>query len=248
MIAAADRVLRLLLEVKETGKITVREAADLLDVAPSTAQRLLATMRARGFVSQQADRSYWLGPAMPQSEFADPRVTTASSLVDLYLRELTASTGETTTFVAMKGRFVGYLNCIESSHPYRITSRIGSYIPAHCSAGGMSLLSDLDSVALAALYETGIPSWPESNIKDVSSLRDSLVANESSGVYTAWGTSFKNVASLGVSVRGASSLPIGAITLALPISRFDSLGRLALEAAIKDTAQRISECFLSEGL
>lgn len=62
-IASVGRALTLLSLYAEQPRITVTEAAQLLDVAPSTAHRMLQMLVHHSFAVQGEDRAYHRGPA-----------------------------------------------------------------------------------------------------------------------------------------------------------------------------------------
>src|SRR6266487_3789952 len=64
-IESVDNALKLLLLFREQKSISVSEASKLMDVAPSTAHRLLSMLQYHGFVSQDpSTRTYVAGPAL----------------------------------------------------------------------------------------------------------------------------------------------------------------------------------------
>ena len=50
--------------LRDVGALRLKDAADELDIAPSTAHRLLAMLVYRGFAVQDEKRMYHPGPAM----------------------------------------------------------------------------------------------------------------------------------------------------------------------------------------
>ena len=63
-IEAVDNALQLLQLLRDGGALRLKDAADELGVAPSTAHRLLAMLVYRGFAVQDETRRYVPGPAM----------------------------------------------------------------------------------------------------------------------------------------------------------------------------------------
>ena len=66
-LSSVDRALRLLDELAEHGPLGATELANRLGTAKATAFRLARTLQARGYVVQNADSSYRLGPALPDA-------------------------------------------------------------------------------------------------------------------------------------------------------------------------------------
>ena len=60
-LESVDNALRVLLLLAERDRLRVSDVAAELDIALSSAHRLLSTLRMRGFVEQSSDRSYVKG-------------------------------------------------------------------------------------------------------------------------------------------------------------------------------------------
>jgi IclR family acetate operon transcriptional repressor len=61
---SADRVLELLTLLRSRGKLRVRDATLALDMAPSSAHRLLTTLVRHGFARCDVRHEYFPGPAL----------------------------------------------------------------------------------------------------------------------------------------------------------------------------------------
>ena len=64
LLESVDNALKLLQMLRDVGGVRLKEAAEQLDIAPSTAHRLLAMLVYRGFAVQDEKRMYHPGPAM----------------------------------------------------------------------------------------------------------------------------------------------------------------------------------------
>ncbi len=64
MLESVDNVLRLLQMLRDVGGLRLKDAAEELGIAPSTAHRLLAMLVYRGFAVQDERRMYHPGSAM----------------------------------------------------------------------------------------------------------------------------------------------------------------------------------------
>ena len=79
-LESVDNALRLLLLLAERESVRVSEVAAELDIAPSTAHRLLSTLRQREFVDQEPDRRYVKGAALARLGLPGSSVQEADSL------------------------------------------------------------------------------------------------------------------------------------------------------------------------
>src|SRR3954454_17911889 len=101
---SVDNALRLLELIGQRQALRVAEAADLLGVARSTAHRLLAALRRRGFVLQdRPNGAYRPGPALVEAGLA------AFSRIDIRrvarpgLEDVREQTQETVSLAVLEG-------------------------------------------------------------------------------------------------------------------------------------------------
>ncbi|MBB3045631.1 DNA-binding IclR family transcriptional regulator [Nocardioides soli] len=155
-LESVDRALQLIEALRDGRTLTVKAAAEMLGVAPSTAHRLLNALRYREFARQVDDRGYRAGPALSgEDEAFTPEELTVAARPALEL--LHDRTDESSQLMIRRGTDIQFLDGVESTRPLRVAVRIGDRIPAHCSAGGKALLARLDGPAFDQLYAQGPP-------------------------------------------------------------------------------------------
>lgn len=148
-----ERALDLLEALAPAGEASISELAARTGLVVSTVHRLLATLVARGYVTQPSRGRYRLGPRL--GELAGGREDPAVRLRRLARRHLLAiqrETGETTNLVVPDGRHVVYLDQVEGSHSMRMFTVVGSVALAHTTGAGKAILAWLPEEELAALY------------------------------------------------------------------------------------------------
>lgn len=237
-VNSVDKAMILLSQTKRHGWLSVAEAADLIDSAPSTAQRILSTMKSRGFLVQSGDRRYGPGPEMRLDAVVHPRVSALRSIASPLLKELTMSTGETTNLVLLEDRQVLYLDSVDSPHPYRIPALTGSRMPAHCSAGGKAQLAVLAPDEVRRIYADGVPPWPFSKIHTIEELESDLRATRQRGYSLSRGETEGNVMSVAAPILDRDGYPLAGMTIAVPGIRFKELDEAELGSAVTRTAKR----------
>src|SRR5258705_4342777 len=151
-LGAVENALRLLQLYQEHHTLGVSETAGLLGVGRSTAHRLLTTLRARGFVVQDASRAYGVGPALRElgAAIAGPGVVRARCRP--YMQALCEELGETVNLVALRGTDAVFVDSVETRRPLRVAGREGVVLPAHAVSAGKALLATLSADALRELY------------------------------------------------------------------------------------------------
>lgn len=137
-----DRGLQLLEILADRREATLTELAREADLSPSTALRLLETLRARGFVAfdQRTGvyvvgiRAFSVGSAAVRSGRLD-RIALAA------MRGLSADLGETVSLGVIEGGNVVYIEQIEGAAAVRMSWRLGARLPLHATAAGKVLLA-----------------------------------------------------------------------------------------------------------
>lgn len=198
-IEAIDRALALLTGLSQAGP----EGASLvalcreLELNKSTAYRALNTMRARGYVTQDSDGSYRLGPAAVAlgAQYFGP-----SSLVQLLhpaLIVLARDLDELVHLGILNGDRVIYVDKVEPDKAIRVWSQIGRQVPAATTSLGRAILAyrpipadQLDAFvgpgtsedrlrsAIAAARQRGYATEIEENELGIACLGVPILANE----------------------------------------------------------------------
>ena len=153
-IGSVDRVLRLLLLFRDHKSIRVADATRGLEVAGSTAHRLLAMLQFHGFVAQdQQTRQYVPGPAIIELSSAINQVGDITVLAQEITARARERLGETANFAVLQHASVVFTaGAEESRHVLRIANQTGQRIAAFHSAPGKVMLADIRLDKLRALY------------------------------------------------------------------------------------------------
>jgi IclR family acetate operon transcriptional repressor len=238
-LESVDNSLRLLLLVAAKARVGVSEAAIELGVAPSTAHRLLATLRYRGFVVQGRDRTYQAGPAM--EEIVSRRITRANlaAIASPHLEALRDQIDESVHFSVLVGRHVRIIASAESTQLLRVGTREGAMLPAHLASGGRCLLAELDTAALDEIYPP--PGLAAASLTEAGmrTLRRDLARVRKQGYAVNRNLTERGVTAVGVLARDVDG-PIGALSVSIPSVRFVAANVPDLAVALKRTAEAIA--------
>jgi IclR family transcriptional regulator, acetate operon repressor len=233
-VQSVDHVLELLLMLKRDGLLRVSDAADELGVAKSTAHRLIAMLRFRGFVEQAADRTYRVGPALADLGGGLSSSTALLGIARPHLARLTEQVGESSNLMIRVGADVQFIDTVETGQALRVGSRVGVRLAARRCSGGKVLLADLPFAEVVLLHPqlAGDPAG-------LSALRRQLAATHRQGFGTAFSEGERGVVALGMAVRGVTGAAIAAAAVALPTVRFNR-GKIAdLLPALTETVDGI---------
>lgn len=219
-VQSVHRVLQLLKLITARGRLSVTEAAEALDVHPSSAQRLLATLVADGFAVQDQHRRYLAGPEFLQAGQAMTReplhVKLRPTLERLYLR-----VRETVHLVTLIGSHTHHVDGIQdTTHSLRFGGRTGVVLPAHITSSGKAILAALNKDELDHRYLSD----PNNSAgvrrpEDMESIHRTVAATRQQGLGMNFGESEEGVAAFGQSVGIVDGQHVG-LSIAMPSARF----------------------------
>jgi len=210
--------MQLLELLVKDGELSVSRAAELIGVAPSTASRLLATMRDHGVVERTPARRYRLGQIFARAPV--DRATELAAQLGPVLRGLFEAVSETVHLMTLVGGDVVFIDGIESDQDLRVGLRIGARMPAYCNSGGKAILAALGPSALGQIYPRGLPSWPTQRLRTPEELERELADVRAVGVAYNRGESEAGVRALGVALMGSAGYPVAALAVSVPMDRF----------------------------
>ncbi|MBV8861357.1 MAG: IclR family transcriptional regulator [Mycobacterium sp.] len=215
-IESVDKALKLLLLLGEQPEIRLSEATRYLNVASSTAHRLLAMLAYRGFVRQDPlSKAYLPGPSLTGVAFAIfGRIDIAGTVTPI-LRSLSERLRETVHVGMLDGAAVRFVAAVEGPTAVRVASRLGRTMPAHCTSTGKAMLAQIPQAELHQLLR-------EENLERIT--------DRSIGSRTALEAELARVREHGYAVNREESEE-GVASVAVPIPTRAPGLRLALNAA-----------------
>jgi IclR family transcriptional regulator, acetate operon repressor len=227
-------------EAREAG---VSEIGRVLDVTPGTAHRLVGTLVAEGFAEQNGDNRKYR-PAPKLMTLADQMRSRHDirMLAHEHLVELAGETHETVNLGMLQDHKVVYLDKVLSDQLFGIEAKVGSRLPAFCTALGRAILAHVDRPTLAryrAAMEDG-RAGDEQHApppREVFERQLSKVARQ--GFAEDLGEYLPDVFCVAAAVTDAEQRSIAAISVSAPRSRFRA-NRKELAAAVQHAAADVS--------
>jgi DNA-binding IclR family transcriptional regulator len=239
-IASVGRALTLLGAFVDRSKMTVSEAAEMLNVAPSTAHRLLQMLLFHGYVEQGDRRVYVRGPRLETLTAPEQRPRDVESVALPHLRRLRDELQGTAHLLTLEGNGARFVTGVEWRDETRIASaRVGWLLPAHTLAGGKAMLARLSSAQLSALFPDGLPVTRYRRISSLAQLQAELRDIRAKG-YARSREAHENVHAIGVALQLPASSNHAAISVAWSDRRFPSGHESEIVTALKTVAQDIS--------
>ncbi len=219
-LESVDRALQLLIILRGGESISVKAAGERLEVAPSTAHRLLGALVARDFAVQDRERRYRAGPQLTPHGEVSFSVNQLRQVGRPALQKLYGDVNDTVQLMILTGPNIRFIDGIESEAALHVKARMGDLMPAYCSAGGKAILAELGNIELERIYRGGLTPWPTARIHALPALKRQLAAVRKAGYATNLEETEQGVSGLGVCIRDTSGKPIAAYTTAIPTARF----------------------------
>lgn len=238
LLQSVDNSLRLLQLLRDTGALKLTDAAEELQVSPSTAHRLLSMLVYRGFSVQDESRIYHPGPGIVANAGADSAHRRLLQIVRPHLVVLSERTGETSNVMVRVGTTTRFLASEEGTDIVRIGSRAGEILPARHTSGGQALLAELDPEILANLYRSrsAQASGEFLDTEEFLHFQRQLEAILRSGSALNRERTERGVAARGVAIHDPDGNAVAAISVAVPTHRSSTLDSEKIHAALADAA------------
>lgn len=240
-IEAVDNALRLLQLLRDNGGVRLKEAATELQVAPSTAHRLLSMLVYRGFAVQDESRRYLPGPSMGVGPAQVSWARLLRSVAQPHLELLADRIGETTNLMVRVGTKVRFLSTVEGRNIVRVGDRQGTVLPAVRASGGKAMLAELKQPMLEQLLlgnsaEIGGDSLTQPEFEAL--LRELHTARIQGFAANVEGTE-EGVSAVGMALHNPRGAVVGAISVALPAQRFRKVFDAGLVAVMRETVRQL---------
>ncbi|AGF71156.1 IclR family transcriptional regulator [Corynebacterium halotolerans] len=240
-VESVDRALRLLIYLRDHDSISVKEAAEHLGIAASTAHRLLSTLTRRDFTVQDFSRRYRMGAVLSSTA---PDWVTEPALRDVALQPLTelqARVKDTVQVMMLHGGNIRFIEGVEPDAILRVIRRVDDEMPAFVSAGGKAILGQLSNQEVEEIYRRGLAEWPTRRVHTMKMLKRMLTQVRRVGYGLSMEETEQGVVGVGVAVIGPDARPVAALTVAIPSVRFQRERIPEYVAALRDAAQQVQD-------
>lgn len=224
---------------------TLKNLVDELHFPTTTVYRQISTLTDRGYLIQDPIRkSYRVGPRL---------LLLASNIMgnsDLRLvarpelEKLSATVKETINLILLMDHNIFYLDKVETFRSIACTTRVGTVIPAHTTAGGKVLLSGQsdDYIDEYCEWMKNIPPRTSATISDPELLRAELAAVKIRGYAIDNGEIEEGLICYGAPIYDLSRQMVAAVSIAGPDYRMQADQEMMIRE-VKKTAKNISRLF-----
>jgi IclR family acetate operon transcriptional repressor len=165
-VQSLERAFDLLERMADAGgEVGLSELSASSGLPLPTIHRLMRTLVDCGYVRQQPNRRYALGPRLIRLGESSARLL--GTWARPYLAELVEATGETANMALLDGDEVVYVAQVPSRHSMRMFTEVGRRVLPHSTGVGKALLANVPPEEVRALLSrTGMPAATERTIVD----------------------------------------------------------------------------------
>jgi DNA-binding IclR family transcriptional regulator len=229
-IESVSRALDLLevLACEELGLVDLSRKTGL---QPSTTHRLLATLRARGYVWREESGRYVLGYRLLRlGSSVERRNSALTSVARPYMERIRKLCGEAVYLTVLDGADIVYLDqLLQESAPDMLTVP-GLRAPAHASALGKAMLAfSAPDVVAEAFQEERLERFTDRTITDRGRLMQELEAVRKRGFALNLGEFQEGITCIAAPIFDETERAVGALSVSGPtlrMRRVASLGEL----------------------
>ena len=225
----------------------VTEIAKGLHISKGTVYRILSNLtRLQWAVQDPKTRKYQLGSRALDVGFSMVSDSKIESVSLPYLYELCDATGETAMLSLRVGWERVYIHQIEGKYAVRVIVEMRERYPLWSGAAGTAMLAHLDrreiEEVISGLEKSGTQTTATGKVISIEELRKDLEEIRERGFAVSVGTRIAGTVAVAAPIFDSDHRVAGAISIGVPIHRFDkgtqkSYGKLVREAAGKISAQ-----------
>ena len=238
-VANALAILEML---ADQGELSLVEIADRLDVAPSTAHRLLATLSDMEFVQRDPlTKRYGVSLKVFRIGISGIERLGLAHVALPEMTRLNAISNETVSLAVPSGTEMMYIERVEAQQAIKSDYPLGHSAPMYCTALGKAYLSGLSPAELSVLLGkmTIRPVTPHT-VADRRALEEQLQAIRMSGYAIDDRELDENLRCVAAPVFDRRNRPIAAISIAGPAFRITVAKLHEWGAAAREAANAIS--------
>jgi IclR family acetate operon transcriptional repressor len=241
-LTSVDKALRLLLLLRERGLVSVSQASEELEVARSTAHRLLSALQTHGFAHQDPiTKAYGPGRVLIQIGLEAVGRLDVRTVAHTHLVALVQELNETVHLITLDGSRTLVLDSVECTQDVRVGSRVGGSQPPNCNSAGKALLAQLAPEEVVALLGPDpLPMLTPRSIDSHAALAEELARVRERGYATNFGENDLAASNIAVAIPGDRGGRRAAITVSAPSVRMTERQVPRAVRAATAAAQRIA--------
>lgn len=217
------------------------EISKKVGLSKGTTYRIVYTLTNRGYISQEQNLKYRLGPKSFEIGSVALSQMEIRRVAHTHLEELRNLTGEATHLVVQDKGEALYLDKLDSPRAIRMNSFIGQRLPMHCTAVGKAMLADLPELEVTYICNMrGMGRSTAKTITTIEGLLQDLQQIKVRGYALDDEENEEGLRCLAAPIRDYSCKVIAAISVSVPIIRLGDEFLPKLVESLVSTAKQIS--------
>jgi IclR family KDG regulon transcriptional repressor len=227
---------------REHAEWGVREVAEALGLAKSSAHDLLTSLEQVGLLGKNDEGRYRLGWRLVTLSETLLATTELRREARPIMEELADQYRETIHLAVLDDTKVVYVDKLEGKQAVRVElTALGTRLYAHCSALGKVLLAYQPEENVKRIIKAeGLPRFTANTITDANELEQTLVKVRKQGYATDQEEILPDLCCIGAPIHDHTGHVIAAISLSLPAYRFQR-SQAEFRKAVMRTGKLISE-------
>lgn len=242
-VKSAKRTLDILvLMTSRESRMTFTEISISLDLPRSSLHGLLSTLTESGWVTYDPpSRTYGLGIRTLEAGNAYLRTDDLPSRARPFMERIRDALDETVQLSVLDGRFNVYVAKVDGRQALVLASAVGRRLPAHATGVGKVLLAGLDQGVLDRLLSrVSLERFTKNTLTDRASLYRRLRSIRDAGYGTDEEEYTAGVRCLAVPIRDQRGQVIAAMSVSIPVIRFDGQISARALALLLESAAALS--------
>ena len=219
--------------------LSLTELSRLSGIDKNSTQRVLYTLRALGYLRQNAEtKLYSLSARMLEFGSAFLALSRTRESAEPILERVAESCEETVNLTEREGTEVVYVLRYPSRHVVSVDLSLGSRLPIYCTAPGRAMLANLpEAEARAILAQSQLDARTATTMTDPEAIMNSLPGIRARGYSLTNQEAFVGDISISSPVFDESNTVVAAVNIAVPWPRWQldrveaELGPIVVEAA-----------------
>ncbi len=207
----------------------VTELSERLGLSKAVVHRILASLRARGFIDlDEQTRRYSLGPASLALGLTYLQQIDVRDVARSVLRDLSEQTNETATLSIRRGDVRMYVDQMTPAREVKMTVQLGHPYPLHAGGSSKAFLAHLPAAHVDEYLAGPLAAVGENTITDPVLLRRDLEEIRQRGYAASFGERQEGAASIAAPVFDHENETVAVISVCGPVERFrDEVAEIA---------------------
>lgn len=238
-VQSIDRAFAILETLADAGGLmSLSQLSERADLPLATIHRLVRTLVQLGYLRQEENRQYSLGPRLLR--LADTTTRRIAAWCEPLMAEAVAELGESVNLAILDGDDIVYIAQVQPQYNFmRMFTEVGRRTLPHSTAVGKAILADEEPARVRELLRrTGMPRRTEFTITSEDEFLARLDEDRRRGFSTDEGEQEVGVRCVAVTVPGAPR-PM-ALSMSGPTTRVDDAKAQRAAKALHAVAKKIS--------